>query len=360
MTTSLPPHSEADVLRAGIAALADRLPAGWTARQPEGGTTADRRSDALLMVTAPDGTPVTLVLEVKRLVEGRDVAAIRDRLERLTQQLSDVRGVVVARYLSPPVRKRLADVGLSYVDATGNVLLNVPRPGLYVADRGADRDPWRGPGRPRGTLKGAPAAKIVRALLDYDRSWTVRGLVEVAGVSTGSAYRVIKFLESEDLVARDDSGAVTVPDWVALLRRWSDDYGFVRNNHVTRWIAPRGLSDLVKRAAGSPVRYAVTGTLAAAEWAAYAPARSAMIYAADIDQATRLWDLRAADAGANVMLAKPDSDLAFTRTLATASGLTIAAPAQVTVDLMTGPGRSPSEAEELLEWMTRNESSWRR
>ena len=33
---------------------------------------------------------------------------------------------------------------------------------------------------------------------------------------------------------------------------------------------------------------------------------------------------------------------------------------QVVVDLMTGPGRSPSEAEELLEWMKRNEQSWRR
>ena len=37
----------------------------------------------------------------------------------------------------------------------------------------------------------------------------------------------------------------------------------------------------------------------------------------------------------------------------------LAAPTQVVVDLMTGPGRSPNEAEELLEWMKRNERSWR-
>jgi hypothetical protein len=354
------PQNEADVLRAGMTVLTDRLPTGWTVRRLEGEMLPDRHLDALLAVTAPDGTSVTLVLEVKRVVEGRDVAAVRDQLARFVRQIPGSRGVVVARYLSPPIRKRLSDAGLSYIDATGNMLLDVSRPGLYVADRGADRDPWRGPGRPRGTLKGTPAAKVVRALLDYDRSWAIRELVNVADVSTGSTYRVIEFLESEDLATRDDSGAVIVPDWAALLRRWSGDYGFVRNNRVTRWIAPRGLSDLVKRAAGSPVRYAVTGTLAAAEWAAYAPARSAMIYTADVDRATQLWGLRAAEAGANVMLAEPDSDVVFTRTLATASDLTIAAPTQVAVDLMTGPGRSPSEAEELIEWMTQNEPSWRR
>jgi hypothetical protein len=360
MEATPPPRNEADVLRAGMAVLADRLPVGWTLRQLEGEIRPDRRLDALAEVTAPDGTAVILALEVKRVVEGRDVATLRDQLAAYVRQIPDSRGVVLARYLAPPVRKRLSDAGVSYIDATGNVRLDVSRPGLYIADRGADRDPWRGPGRPRGTLKGAPAAKVVRALLDHDKSWAIRELVSVAGVSTGSTYRVVEYLESEGLATRDAAGTLTVPEWVSLLRRWSTDYGFARNSRVTRWIAPRGLPDLVKRAAGTSVRYAVTGTLAASEWAAHAPARSAMIYTTDADQAAQLWGLRPADAGANVMLAEPDTDVVFIRTLATPSQLTIAAPAQVAVDLMTGPGRGPSEAEELIEWMTQNESSWRR
>lgn len=352
------PQSEAEVLRAGVAILKDRLPAGWGARLSE--ELPDRGFDALLTVTAPDGTSATLLLEARRVVEGRDVAEARERLARYVQQTPGACGVVVARYLSSPVRKRLADAGLSYVDATGNVLVNVARPGLYVATDGADHDPWRGPGRPRGTLKGAPAARVVRALLDHDRSWAIRELVRVTGGSMGSAYRVIEFLESENLAIRDESGAVSVPDWAALLRRWSLDYAFVRNNDVTRWIAPRGLPDLLRRAADSSVRYAVTGTLAAAEWAAYAPARSAMIYVADADEAAGAWGLRAADAGANVMLGEPQIDVAFARTLVTAGDLVVAAPTQVAVDLMTGPGRNPNEAEELIEWMARHEPSWRR
>ncbi|MEU6715879.1 hypothetical protein ABZ897_30805 [Nonomuraea sp. NPDC046802] len=352
------PQNEAEVLAAGMAVLEDRLPPGWKIRS------LSRRAhhahfDALWEVTAPDGASAVLVVEAKRVVERRDAALLLQQLDALAEEIPGSRGVVASRYLSPPVRRQLSDAGLSFIDATGNVRLNVARPGLYVADRGADRDPWRGPGRPRGTLKGAPAAKVVRALLDHDRSWAIRELIEVAGVSTGSTYRVIEFLEDENLATRTNSGAVVVPDWVALLRRWGEDYGFVRNSRVTRWIAPRGLSNVVQRASSSTIRYAVTGTLAAANWAAYAPARSAMIYTADAEQTARLWDLRPADAGANVMLAEPETDVVFARTLADATGLTIAAAPQVAVDLMTGPGRSPSEAEELIEWMTRNESSWR-
>jgi len=40
-------------------------------------------------------------------------------------------------------------------------------------------------------------------------------------------------------------------------------------------------------------------------------------------------------------------------------GLRCAALSQVAADLLTSPGRGPSEAEALLEWMQANESEWR-
>lgn len=353
------PETEIEVLRRGEVILTDRLPAGWSARSVP--LAPDDRRDALLEVRAPDGASVTLVLEAKRVVEGRDVAALRNQLDAYVSDVPGGQGVVVARYLSPPVQARLQEAGLSYVDATGNIRVEVPSPGLYLSDRGADKDPWRGPGRPRGTLKGGPAAKVVRAVVDIAGSWTVRQLVEVAKVSTGAAYRVVEFLEREGLATREETGEIVVSDWSRLLRRWSDDFGFVRNSQVTRWIAPRGLPDLIERAGGSgvPPRYAFTGTIAAAEWAAYAPARSALVYAREPQAAAQAWDLRPADVGANVVLGEPEFDVVFERSLTTQTGLQIAAPSQVVVDLMTGPGRSPSEAEELLDWMTRNEASWR-
>ena len=67
-----------------------------------------------------------------------------------------------------------------------------------------------------------------------------------------------------------------------------------------------------------------------------------------------------ADAGVNVLLAEPAYPVLLERPVEALDGLMLAAPTQVAVDLMTGPGRSPAEAEELLDWMRRNEDSWRK
>lgn len=357
MVESEAPETEAEVMRRGVAMLAERLPAGWTAQLM---AEADQPVDARVEIRDEAGSSTTLIVEAKRIVEGRDVGPLREQLDAYAQQ-SGGQGLIIARYLSQPVRAKLTEADLSYIDATGNMRVEVKRPGLFLSDRGADRDPWRGPGRPRGTLKGEPAAKLVRAIADFPGSWTIRDLVEVSKASTGATYRVVEFLEREGLATRDDNGRVNVPDWAQMLRRWSDDYGFVRSNQVSRWIAPRGLPALRERlgSTGDQVRYAATGTIAAAEWAAYAPARLAMIYVADPQAAAQIWDLRPADAGANVMLALPAYDVVFERLLNTTDEVTIAAPTQVVVDLMSGPGRNPSEAEELLDWMKRNEQSWR-
>jgi len=354
------PETEAEVLRRAVALLAERLPAGWSSQLAEEDT--ERPGDGLIRVLATDGKFVTLVVEAKRVVEGRDVGPLREQLEAVAWGVPNSQGLVVARYLSPPVRTKLTEAGLSYIDVTGNMRVEVRSPALFLSDRGADRDPWRGPGRPRGTLKGARAARVARAVTDFTGPWTIRELVELANTSTGSTYRVVEYLEREGMATRDENGVVSVPDWTQVIRRWSDDYGFVRESRVTSWIAPRGLPYLMKRIreSGASTRYAASGTLAAAEWAAYAPARLAMIYVADADEAASRWGLRPTDAGTNVMLGEPKIDVVFERSLTNEQGVVIAAPTQVVVDLMTGPGRNPNEAEELLKWMKRNERSWRR
>lgn len=357
------PRNETEVARRAAEILRSRLPPGWTMQfenEPRPGAAKRSRSDGLITITSPDGQKGTLVIEAKRVVAGRDVTYVRDQFRDMASNDPDTVGILVAKYLSPPVRARLVDAEISYIDLTENISVSMASPGLCIRDRGADSDPWRGPGRPRGSLKGKPAAKVVRTLVDIKRAWSMRELIETSGVSTGAAYRVVKFLEQEELVARDAKGVVSVINWPLMLRRWSEDYGFVSNNRISRWIAPRGLPNLLERmATGSDDTYAVTGTIAAANWAEYAPARSAMIYVASREEVAKSWGLSPTEAGANVILAEPENDVAFDRTIEK-NGVVFAGPSQVVVDLMTGPGRSPSEAEELLRWMQANERVWRR
>ncbi|WP_404287883.1 hypothetical protein [Glutamicibacter arilaitensis] len=341
-------------------ALQDRLPSGWTVGAPELVDGPDTGIDAFLSFSAPTGQSARIAIETKRVVEPRNIMRMRERLDPARNSRAWDAGLVVARYLSPTVRARLIEAGLSFVDATGNIYIRSDTPPLFIGDRGLDHDPWRGPGRPRGTLKGAPAAQVVRALLDAPGPWRMRELIASAQASTGSVYRVVEFLESEDLLTRNNDSTIIVPDWVSVLRRWSADYEFLSTNTVSRWIAPRGVDSVIRAALiTDSSTYAVTGSIAAATWASYAPARSLMAYTSNATEIAKQWGLRATDTGANVLIAEPAYPALTRGAFQRADGLSIAAPIQVATDLLTGPGRAPSEAEELIDWMVSHESDWR-
>ena len=349
-------------MRAAVDLLRKRLPATWTLYATVEPKRRDPRVDAELRLRAPDGAEITVLVEAKRLLNTRDVPVSLEALQRTAASRGDDNAVLLlaARYLAPATRERIAAAGAGYVDLTGNVQLAADRPALLVRDRGADRDPWRGPGRPRGTLKGPPAARVVRALIDFVPPYSVPELAERAGASTGATYRVVKFLEEQDLLRRERRGPVSDVQWRSVLERWSRDYGFAQSNTVGTFLEPRGLATLTARlGAASELDYVLTGSLAAERFAAYAPARLAMLYVRDITAAASLLELRPTATGANVALASGDYDVVFERTQVV-DDIRLAAVSQVAVDLLTGPGRNPSEAGALLDWMEGNEPVWRR
>ncbi|MBE1603174.1 hypothetical protein [Actinopolymorpha pittospori] len=83
-----------------------------------------------------------------------------------------------------------------------------------------------------------------------------------------------------------------------------------------------------------------------------------MLYVDDLNDAADQLGLRVADSGANVLLAVGGYNVVFDR-LVEVDDIRYAAPSQVAVDLLTGPGRNPSEGQALLDWMERHESEWR-
>lgn len=359
MTPTEPPNSEVDILRTCTDLLRDRLPDDWRVSVQQ--ESVDPAIDAVLTVAAPSGEKVRYLVEAKRLLVRRDVPTVSKRLRQTpTRELDNTEAMVMSRYLAPPIREALMDEDLSFIDATSNMLVQSSRPVLFVRDRGADKDPWRGPGRPRGTLAGEPAARVVRTLVDNRGPWSARDLVEASGASTGATYRVLEFLQEEGLVDKTAEG-YAVKGWPNLLRRWSRDYGFLRTNRISSYIEPRGVEALLSKAANSQYApYAVTGPTAAAQWAPYAPARAAMIYVGDAAEAADEWGLRPVDKGVNVILAEPKYDVVFSGTSINDQRNIIVATAQAAVDLLTGPGRNPSEGEELISWMELNEPVWRR
>ena len=360
--------SETEVLAAALTTLTQRLPSDWKADVQREPATGGYSADAVITITAPGGTQASLYAEVKRSVVTKDLPAMVEQAQAYIgadttpRQRDAARPLIVARYLAPPLQQWLTQREIPYADAAGNLRVALRTPALFVHDVGAQRDPWRGPGRPKGNLTGVSAARVVRALVDFRPPYTVPRLMKLAGTPSGNTYRAVEFIEEQALLTRADDGKITDVSWRALLERWSQDYSFANLAGGGTYLAARGLPDFMKRLAPLPEdevgRYAVTGSLATPKWEAYAPAKNAMIYAENPDQLADYAGLRPVDAGANVLIASAEKTAAFERTQRL-DGVVIVAPSQTAVDLLTAPGRGPEKGRALLDWMEQNEPDWR-
>jgi hypothetical protein len=354
------PENERDLLDRLTEELEKRLSRSWRfdlTREPRHGR---RRADALLQLDAPDGTSAQLLVEAKMTLTARDVPDVLRQLgeaeEAVTGQLEAP--LVIGRYIAPRTRDLLADQGVSYLDATGNLLLRLDRPAILLQAVGRDSDPWRGPDRETRTLRGKPAARVVRALVDFRPPVGIRELSARSGASLGSTSRMVDFLDREALIERKGRGQVVDVDWPALLSRWSEDYSFRGSNQVRPALEPRGLDRLIDKLAGYKGRYAITGGLSAARVSQMAPTPAAMIYASEPGALIESLDLRDGEGAANVLIARPFDDLVLDRGTVERD-VSYAGYSQTAVDLLGGPGRDPSEGEALVAWMASNEGDWR-
>jgi hypothetical protein len=327
--------------------LEQRLPSGWSQKiSPL--RRARQQADAVLRLVSPDGVEAVLAVELKARVFPRDIPELKRRLESLDERP----GLVMTEFLTPSAKRRLVEEGLNYLDLTGNVRLSLSRPGLFIETEGATADP--NPAEKGGrSLRGAKAGRIVRALCDFPPPLGVSDLAMKAGVDISYASRLLEWLAREGLVTRVSRGPVEAIDRARMIRRWADDYSVLKSNDARSFLDPRGIENLLRRLPTNRVRYAVTGSLAANRLAPVAPARLAMVYLDDADEAASTLGLTATDTGANVMLLVPFDEVVFDRTR-TDESVTYVAPSQAVVDLLTSPGRSPAEGEAVLEWMTRN------
>ncbi len=304
---------------------------------------------------------MTLVLEAKSSTNARDASAAADQLKTYVALVGETErnpvGMLVTPFLSPTGRTRLKRRGIGYADLTGNMWVQSDRPALFIESQGLDRNPSP-PSSRLQSLKGRGAAAAIRALLDFRPPSGVRDLAEKAGVPAPTLSRVIRLLTDEGLIERDRRGAVADSDWQGVLRRWTQDYAVLESNRSSKFLEPRGLQLLVAGLLGTDLPNTVTGTLALPDQVPQGPARLALIYTMQVPALVRSLGLKEVDSGVNVLVLEPFTSAVVGRSR-TVRDLNAVALSQLAADLLTSPGRGPSEAEELIEWMERNQDDWR-
>ncbi len=352
MTNKRPP-TETRIAREVERVLLDRLPSTWTARIL---AAPKNLSDLTIEVGQQQDRLATLAVKIKRSIEPRSIPDLAMQAIEATEG-TDATPVIAAGYLSPRSRDLLQDFGVSYIDTTGNIRIDAQAAGLFVETQGADKDPWP-QDRNLQTLRGRGAARALRAIIETTPPFGVRELAANTGTSPATVSRVLELLEVERLLNRQPRGPVLTVDWQDVIRRWAQDYDQTTSNTATTFLAPRGIPFLEKKLRSTRLNYAATGAFAAQRFNPIAPARTATIYADDVIRTAERLDLRETDVGANVVLLEPFDPVVFDRTI-DRDGLRCVAPSQLAVDLLTGPGREPSQGEEILEWMKENQDVWR-
>lgn len=355
---------ETELLRALSAAVAAALPATWSLTFGTKTRNTGARADAVLTVAAPDGAAGMALVEAKRVVEPRDVPSIVRQLQSY-RAADGTAFVVAAPYLSPRVRDLLQEAGMGWFDSTGNLRLQLDRPSVFIDRTGAGRSPFTDvEDRRLKSLKGRAAARVVRALLDEPLPLGVRQLAEVAAVGAATSSRVLELLAREDLVERDEDGRVVGVSKLSLAQRWSADYGIASSNQAVPMLAARGIDRVLSGLRTYSGTYAITAEAATRPYlppgrAAVAPLVLLTIYVPDADAVAAALGLRPVDRGANVMLVEPFDSVVYRRAQVKRD-LTYAAPSQVVVDLLTGPGRAPEEGGSLIDVLAGKDEGWRR
>jgi hypothetical protein len=348
-----------EMAQAAITWLRDRLPPSW-----EVGPTAraefnvgDSRVDAALDLRGPNGVFTTMVVEVKKSFGPRDVDRLFMGVGKTLRTLAgNIPILLVAPWLSRRTQELLAAEGMNYLDLTGNVLVRLDNPTVYIETRGASKDP-NPPRRGKARVQGPKAGRLIRLLVDVRPPYGVRELAASADLAISYVSRVLHALDDEALIERFERGRVKSVDAPRLIHRWVETYDVFHSNTAQRYLAPAGAASALDQLRTVKTRSAVTGSFAARRIAPVAASALLAVYADDPRTVADALGLIPADQGSNVALLTPFDPVVWERT-SLDDGLTYVAPSQAAADCLTGNGRMPAEGEAVLQWMTENESLW--
>lgn len=338
--------------------VTELLPRSWRLESTAPIASSSGTPDRVVRLVGPRGAEVAYAVEARR--SGALPAALLPGIMRDIEQRTGLPVLFVSDYVGPSLRVLFADEGISYADASGWVRIVSDDPLILLTGDGARRAPKDRESSAVSRMNGIAAGRTIRALASIDLPIGVRGLATVAGVSPGSAAKLLATLSAEGIVDRDEVGAVVAVRRRGLIRRWVQDYSFAKANRtVAYFIAPRGLERAMTALGDIDGGVVLTGSAAARrllpdDAVSVVPLRLLALYAADPAQVAGALGLIEADqATANVVVATPQD-----RAILDAAQVTAAPTPLVVADLLTLPGRSDAEAEQLMDTLAATDPAW--
>ena len=342
---SNPAPSDNVVLRHAVEQIQRCLPGHWSTSVT---LKTNDAADARLTIKTPAGASAALAIGARRQLDPRLVAEVAGALKTAAADAF----VVIAPFLGPRTRERLADEGLGYVDLVGNMRLLLDRPTVFISSRGEDSSPWAAP-RTARSLHAAKASRLVRALVDGEGAPVpvgVRQLAALVGTDPGYVSRLLDLFHREELIERLPRGPVVAVHAARLIQRWADDYRFGDAHRFVAVAHAHGVPGALAALRDAGVPHALTARAGAAALMGTALPGIVAAYVDNPERVAAVIGAEPADTGANLLLIDPFDGFVFDGTWES-SGLRYAARAQIIADLLGSPAPAPAQAASLLATM---------
>ena len=256
-------------------------------------------------------------------------------------------GIIVAPYISAEGATVCRDIGIGFIDLSGNCLLHLD--GLYV-ERTGFSNKFRKP-REIQSLFSPKSSRVIRCLLsDPKRAWTLKGLSSETGVSIGLIHRLAVALE-DNLFAEKKLARLQLEDPAHLLEVWREEYRR-RPRKWARYVVRIGaveecVTKLKMAAIQNRVRYALSGPSGASLISAYLNPSLVHVYVDGL-KSEFLEELNAnpvtSEGNFLVRVAEQENEFIGAREV---NGLCVVSDLQLYLDLWSMGGRGQEAAEDL-------------
>ena len=224
-----------------VAWLSERLPSSWKVERSQRalanpGGLPPTVLDATIDISSSNMV-ATLAVEARRSLDPRDVERLLPGLGRTIRALAGYISIlVVAPWLSTRTRELLAAERINYVDLTGNALIRLENPALYLETTGSTRNPR--PSEEGGArVRGPKAGRLIRLLTDVRPPYRVTELASAAGLATGYVSRLLDALDREVR-----SAIAQIPPARRKVISTHGAFGYFASAYGIEFIAPLGVS----------------------------------------------------------------------------------------------------------------------
>jgi hypothetical protein len=298
--------------------------------------------DRIFVMAAKARTASATLEQAARQIQAY-VAALKKSHHR------DAIPLLVLPYVGNECRGNLQAIQANWVDLCGNADIRAPGLRIHVV---GNENIFKKRGRTENIF--APkSSRVTRILLEEPKiARSQSEISKLTDLTAGYVSRVVGRLLADGYIERLDSGKLRSTSPHLLLDAWRSAYDFQRHTIIAAHTATRSGPETINKVISvlKTPNYAVTGLAGAWLLSGHASFRFTTIYVDVLPNARELASggIELVDRGANIWLVIPNDRFVLVNSQEK-SGLNVASPLQIYLDLKSQPERSKAAAEDIRE-----------